>query len=255
MPRPPAPADAFTTTGYPRRWACTHATSKRRRRLPAPRRHRAARPARPGAWRRSCRRSAGWPGAVGPMNVTPSRSHSSTKSARSATKPQPGPDGVGLHGHERLLQARVVEVGRLPLAVRLVHEGGRAEVIRLVGLPDEARAPVGIREQGDRRDARAALEVELADGVDDAHGRLAAVDDGHALEICGHDDLGLDEEGGPTAGVARQSPSFYLIARRGRTGERPADAGRLSPSARRPSCARILSPTGGRPPIRSEDTL
>ena len=131
---------------------------------------------------------------LGPMKVIPSRSHSSTKSARSATNPHPAQTASALHGHQRLLEAPVVEVGRLALPVGLVHERRRPEVVRLVGFADEPGPAVRLGEQGDGADGRAALQVEFADGVDDAHGRLATVDDGHALEVYGHDDLRIAEE-------------------------------------------------------------
>ena len=101
----------------------------------------------------------------------------------------PDPCRVGLDRDERLLDPVVVQVGRLPLAVGIVNECRRPEVVRLVGLAHEPRPPVRLGEQGNRGDPGAPFQVELADGVDQTHGGLATIDDGHALEVCGHDDL------------------------------------------------------------------
>ena len=96
------------------------------------------------------------------------------------------PDRVGLRGHQRRFEQPVVEVARLPLAVARVDDRGGPESEGLVGLPHEHGAAVGVGVEGDRPDARAALLVELADGVDEAHRGLAAVDDRHALEFGVH---------------------------------------------------------------------
>ena len=52
----------------------------------------------------------------------------------------------------------------------------------LVGLADEQRVALGLRVERDHGDRLVELLVELADGVDGAHGGLAAVDDREALE-------------------------------------------------------------------------
>ena len=98
-----------------------------------------------------------------------------------------GPDGVGLGRDQRLLEALVVEVGAGPLAV-LVDGRGRAEVVGLVGVADEHRAAFGLGVERDDADRIVrALGVELADGMDETHRGLAAIDDGEtAKRALGH---------------------------------------------------------------------
>ena len=82
---------------------------------------------------------------------------------------------------ERALEALVVEVGADLGAVGAVDHR-RAEAVALVGLADEQRVALLVGVEGDDADRLVALLVELADGVDGAHRRLAAVDDGKARE-------------------------------------------------------------------------
>jgi hypothetical protein len=82
---------------------------------------------------------------------------------------------------ERALEPLVVEVGAERGALG-IGDHGRAEAVALVGLADEQRVPLLLRVEGDHADRLLALLVELADGVDGAHRRLAAVDDGEARE-------------------------------------------------------------------------
>ena len=91
----------------------------------------------------------------------------------------PGRVGAGLH--ERALEPLVVEVGAERGAVG-VRDHRRAEAVALVGLAHEQRVALLVRVEGDDADRLVALLVELADGVDGAHRRLAAVDDGEARE-------------------------------------------------------------------------
>ena len=65
-------------------------------------------------------------------------------------EPPSHPRGVGARRHQGLLEARVVEVTALPLAVAFVDKRRRAEIHGLVGLAHEHRAPVRRGEQGDR---------------------------------------------------------------------------------------------------------
>ena len=106
-------------------------------------------------------------------------------------EPPSGPDRVCLDGHQRLLETRR-SPGRSASAVRPRRPRRwpvRGRYDSSASRTNRARRS-GVGEQGDRADVRAALEVELADGVDRAHRRLAPVDDGDALEIYRHDDLG-----------------------------------------------------------------
>jgi hypothetical protein len=89
----------------------------------------------------------------------------------------PDPGRVGARLDERALEALVVEIGAQRLAVGILAGGG-TEAVVLVGLAHEQRVALGLGEQRDHRDRVVALLVELADGVDGAHRRLAAVDDG-----------------------------------------------------------------------------
>jgi hypothetical protein len=117
-------------------------------------------------------------------------------------EPPAGPDGVRARGREGGLEPRVVEVADFPLAVGLVDDRGGTERESLVGFPHEHRAAVGVGVEGDGEDARSALLVELADGVDEAHRGLAAVDDGHALEFGVH----VSSEGPPPGAALRPPP-------------------------------------------------
>ncbi len=91
------------------------------------------------------------------------------------------PGDVGLGLDQRALEALVVEVGGGRLAVLALDHRG-AEAVVLVGLADEQRVALGLRVERDHGDRLVELLVELADGVDGAHGGLAAVDDREALE-------------------------------------------------------------------------
>ena len=138
-----------------------------------------------------------------------------------------GPDGVGPGGGEGVLETPVVEIGDLPLTVGAVDVRGRPEREGLVGLPHEHRLAVRVGVEGDRPDARAALLVELADGVDEAHRGLAAVDDGHALEFGMHvASAGASAGGGPRAtprGTGRKGQT--IAARNGSSCEAEAAPG------------------------------
>ena len=120
----------------------------------------------------------------GPMNVTPSHSHSSANAGCSATKPQPGQAASARVCAQRPLEPPEVQVGDLAPAVRpLDHR--RAEVAGLVRLAHEERAALGLGVEGDRVEALA-LAVELERGVDEAEGRLTAVDDRDPAEAALH---------------------------------------------------------------------
>ena len=119
--------------------------------------------------------------ASGPAKTIPSRSQSSAKAGCSATKPQPTHAASAPRLDERALEALVVEVGAELGAVGAVDHR-RAEAVALVGLADEQRVALLLGVEGDDADRLVALLVELADGVDGAHRRLAAVDDGEARE-------------------------------------------------------------------------
>ena len=113
----------------------------------------------------------------GPTNVMPSRRQSCANSAFSDTKPQPGQTASARARAQRALQLGQVQVraGGAEGLVRVV----RADQHGLVGLPDEHGVPVDRGVQRDRLQRGPALGVPLADRVDQPHGRLAAVDDGH----------------------------------------------------------------------------
>ena len=91
------------------------------------------------------------------------------------------PRRVGAGLDERALEALVVEVRAQRVAVAVRDHRG-AEAVALVGLADEQRVALLLGVEGDDADRLVALLVELADGVDRAHRRLAAVDDGKARE-------------------------------------------------------------------------
>ena len=100
-------------------------------------------------------------------------------------EPPADPGGVGARLHERALERGVVEVGAAAPPVRVGPRGG-AEAVRLVGLADEQGVALGLGIEGDQADRVRALLVELADGVDRTHRRLAAVDDREPLERALH---------------------------------------------------------------------
>ena len=90
------------------------------------------------------------------------------------------PRRVGLRLDQRSLEQLVIEVGAVARVAVLDHGG--AEAVALVGLADEQCMALGLGVERDHADRLVALVVELADGVDGAHRRLAAVDDGDASE-------------------------------------------------------------------------
>ena len=113
----------------------------------------------------------------GPMNTTPSRSHSSANSGRSATKPHPTHAESAPRRHERPLQGGEVEIrtsgiGRPPIV----------DAHPLVGLADEHRRLFGPGVQSDRADVGAALVTQFPHRVDQAHRGLASIHDGNAAE-------------------------------------------------------------------------
>ena len=89
-------------------------------------------------------------------------------------EPPPRPDRVRLRLDEHLREEVVVEV-------RTVSR--RAERVGLVGLAHEHRRAFTVGVEGDGGDGiDDALGVEVANGVDKAHGGLAAVHNGDSLE-------------------------------------------------------------------------
>ena len=80
---------------------------------------------------------------LGPMNVTPIRSHSSAKAGSSATKPQPTHTASALGLAQGPLEHRVVEVRA---------RRGRAQGVGDVGLADEHRGALGVGVQRDDLD-------------------------------------------------------------------------------------------------------
>ena len=85
----------------------------------------------------------------------------------------PDPDRIGARLAQGALQRLVVEVAAV-------------ERDRLVGVADEHRVALGLRVERDDAYRLGAVDVELAHGVDDAHGGLAAVDDRKAGERALH---------------------------------------------------------------------
>ena len=186
MPRPPPPAAALIISGKPMRSRVLARLLDRLDRPVAPRRD----------------RHAGLLGHQLGLDLVAQRAHDV---AARADEHQPhlldhvrergmlgdeapaGPHGVGLGRDQRLLEALVVEVGAGALAV-VVDGRGRAEVVRLVGVADEHRAALGLGVERDDTDRIVrALGVELADGVDETHRGLAAIDDGEtAKRALGH---------------------------------------------------------------------
>ena len=118
------------------------------------------------------------------MNTTPSRSHSSANSGRSATNPQPTHAASARAGDERPLQRIEVEI-RTPRSRRPVV----VETHGLVGLAHEHRRPFGPGVQGDHPEigipaARIAdgFVAQLPSGVDESHRCFAAIDDGDSAD-------------------------------------------------------------------------
>ena len=111
--------------------------------------------------------------ALGPMKVTPCLSQRSTNAGSSATKPQPGHTASA-----PVSQQGPLEHGQVDVRPRR----GGAEVVGEVGLAHEHRGGLARGVQGDRLDVLAPGGVELADGVQQPHGGLTAVDDRDATE-------------------------------------------------------------------------
>ena len=124
---------------------------------------------------------------LGPTKTSPISSIMSANAGCSATKPQPGQTASARGLDQRALEPLVVEVGAGALAV-VVDGRGRAEAVGLVGVADEHRAALGLGVERDDADRIVrALGVELADGVDETHRGLAAIDDGEtAKRALGH---------------------------------------------------------------------
>ncbi len=91
----------------------------------------------------------------------------------------PDPRRVGAGLLERALQRAVVQVGAASRAVASRDRAG-IQAERLVGVTDEHRVTLGLGVERDQADRLGALLVELAHGVDDTHGGLAAIDDRQA---------------------------------------------------------------------------
>ena len=131
------------------------------------------------------------------------------------------PRGVRSGLAQRALENRVVDVGPV---------GGRAEVVGVVALADEHGATLTLGVQRDRLDPllgpplHRVLGVEVADGVDEPHGGLAAVDDRDARDH---------------GAVLLRSP--------GRAVTRDTSRRSLSPGA---GYGRVHQPTFGGPPQR-----
>ena len=178
IPRPPPPAAALTISGKPIRWACAGRLDRVDGAV-APRRDRHLGLLGQSAWRRSCRRARITSGG-GPTKTTPSRSQSSANSGRSATKPQPTQAASARPRVSASLERGEVEVRaarRCPVASDAV------EAHRLVRLADEHRRALGVGAGRWRREVGAGGETQLAHGVDQAHRRFAAVDDGDPSQI------------------------------------------------------------------------
>ena len=94
------------------------------------------------------------------------------------------PGRVGPRGAQRPLEPLEVDVGRVSALGAVAQRG--SEVVHLVRLASEHRAAVGVGDERDRAKRGAVLAVQLAHGVDEAHGGFAAVDDGDALEVALH---------------------------------------------------------------------
>ena len=100
------------------------------------------------------------------------------------------PDRVAGGRDEGLDDGCLVEVARLAVPVPRVEVGRRAEVDRLVRLLHEPGLGIGVGVQRDGRDAVpgpvALGEVQLCDRGEQAHGRLAAVDDAEPADLRDH---------------------------------------------------------------------
>ena len=91
------------------------------------------------------------------------------------------PRRVGAGGAQRTLERRVVQVGAAASAV-LCRDRARSHADGLVGVADEHRLALRVGVERDQADLLVALVVELADGVNDPHRGLAAVDDRQAAK-------------------------------------------------------------------------
>ncbi len=91
------------------------------------------------------------------------------------------PHGLGSGVDQGLLEATLVDVAHLAVTV-VVDEGGRSDVVGLVGLSHEHRMVIGIGVERDGAEIGAVLGVVLEHRVDESHCRFAAIDDGDAAE-------------------------------------------------------------------------
>ena len=110
----------------------------------------------------------------GPMNVDAERGAQLGERRVLGDEAPADPGRVGAALAQRPAELLVVEVGDA--------RAGVAEDDALVGRAHERRAPLVLGVQGDDADPVAVLVVELAHGADQAHGRLAPVHHGDALE-------------------------------------------------------------------------
>ena len=99
-------------------------------------------------------------------------------------EPPAHPRGVDPGGEHAVDDALLVQVGRLAVAVGGIDERGGAQRDRLVGHPDEPGMGVRVGVHDHRGEPGGlAVPVELGHRVERAHGGLAAVDDGQAVDL------------------------------------------------------------------------
>ena len=110
------------------------------------------------------------------------------------------PRGLGPCRHQGAFERVVVQVA-VDAAAVAHHRRRRADAVSLVGLAHEHRAGLWLGVERDRPNRRLAQLVELAHGMDEPHGGLAAVDDRQPLER-------LRERHQPTAALIAASASL-----------------------------------------------
>lgn len=116
-------------------------------------------------------------------------------------EPPPCPHRIGPGGDQRSLELVEIDEGEVTI-LRRVDVG--PEVDAFVGLSCEVQPPIALRHQGDRHERRVVLAVVVLDGLDEAEGGLAAVDDGDPPEVDGH--AKPPRVGQPATSVQRTHP-------------------------------------------------
>ena len=119
------------------------------------------------------------------------------------------PRRVGAGGPQRTLERRVIQVRAAAGAVRC-RDRARSHADGLVGVADEHRLALRVGVERDEADLLVALVVELADGANDPHRGLAAVDDRQAAKTTLHQ-LPLIAERIGSSALASRPPRRSIV--------------------------------------------